>query len=84
MVIRGLVPDDFGNSIIIPLLKDKNGNINSLDNYHAITLIPMILILFELVLLELCSEQLPTDELQFGFKPNVRCADALYLPPVQP
>jgi len=42
MVIHDLVPDNIGNCIIIPLLKDKNGNVDSLDNYHAITLIPMI------------------------------------------
>jgi len=63
MVIHGLVPDNFGNGIIIPLLKDKTGDINSLDNYRAITLIPVISKLFELVVLELCSEQFMTDEL---------------------
>jgi len=78
MVIHGFVPDKFGNGVIIPLLKDKTGNVNSLDNYRAITLIPVISKLFELVLLELCSEQLSTDELQFGFKPNVGCANAIF------
>jgi len=67
MVIHGLVPDNFGNGIIVPLLKDKKGNVNSLDNYRTIALIPVISKLFELVILELCSEQLLTDELQFGF-----------------
>jgi len=50
MVIHCLVPDDFGNGFIIPLLKDKTGNVNSLDNYRAITLIPVISKLFELVI----------------------------------
>jgi len=78
MVIHSFVPDKFGNGIIIPLLKDKTGNVNSLDNYRAITLIPAISKLFELMVLELCSEQLSTDELQFGFKPNVGCANAIF------
>jgi len=58
MVMHGLVRDSFGNSIIIPMLKDKNGNVDSLDNYRAITLIPMISTLFELVILELYSHGL--------------------------
>jgi len=64
--------------IIIPLLKDKTGDINSLDNYRAITRIPVISKLFELVVLELCTEQLMTDELQYGFKPSVGCANAIF------
>ena len=63
MVIYGLVPDHFGNGIIIPLVKDKNGNINLSDNYCVITLVLVISKLFELVILELCSEQLLTDSL---------------------
>ena len=81
MVIHGLVPDIVGNGIIIPLLKDKTGDINSLDNYRAITLIPVISKLFELVVLELCSDQFMTDELQYGFKPNVGCANVIFNPP---
>jgi len=50
MVIHCLVSDDFGNGTIIPLLKDKTGNFNSLDNYRAMTLIPVISKLFELVI----------------------------------
>jgi len=78
MVIHGLVPDNFGNGIIIPLLKDKTGNVNSLDNYHTITLISVISKLFELVVVELCSEQFIADELQYGFKPNVGCVNAIF------
>jgi len=77
MVIHGFVPDKFGNDIIITLLKDKTGNVNSLDNYRVITLIPVISTLFELVLLALCSERLLADELQW-FKPNVGCVNAIF------
>ena len=41
-VIHCFLPDDFGNGSIIPLLKDKTGNFNSLDNYLAVTVIEMV------------------------------------------
>jgi len=72
-VIHCLVPGDFGNGSIIPLLKDNTGNLN-----RAITLISVITKLFELVILDLRIDQLMTDELQFGFKPNVGCANAIF------
>ena len=78
MVARGCVPDAFGSGILVPLLKDKTGNSNSLNNYRGITLIPVIAKLFELVVLDLCSEYLTTDDLQFGFKSNVGCPNAIF------
>ena len=78
MILHLCVPDGFGKGVIIPLLKDKFGCINSLDNYRGITLIPVIAKLFELVILELCSDYLLTDELQFGFKPKLGCSNAIF------
>src|ERR1043165_3016505 len=51
IALHGYVPNDFGNGIIIPLLKDKLGDINDVNNYRGITLIPVMSQLFELVLL---------------------------------
>ena len=78
IVVSGRVPDAFGSGIIVPLVKDKTGNISSIDNYRGITLIPVIAKLFELVLLELCGHYLLTDELQFGFKRNIGCPNAIF------
>lgn len=78
MVLHQCVPDEFGRGVIIPLLKDKLGCVNNLDNYRGITLIPVIAKLFELVILELCSDYLCTDDLQFGFKPKLGCSNALF------
>jgi len=65
---------DFGSGIIIPLIKDKLGNKlgNDLGNNRGITLIPVIAKLFELVPLEICESSLKTDDLQFGFRQNLR------------
>lgn len=78
MLVTGLVPDSFGCGIVIPLLKDKTGDINSLDNYRGITLIPVVAKLFEGVLLDICSDFLVTDDLQFGFKANIGCSNAIF------
>ena len=58
--------NDFGfgkTSIVIPLIKDKTGNVNNVNNYRGITLILVISNLFELVLLEICEQFLRSDEL---------------------
>ena len=49
----GLVPDDFGQGIVIPLLQNRDGNRFVSDNYRGITLSPVIGKLFEMVLLVL-------------------------------
>jgi hypothetical protein len=38
MFAHGFVPDKFGDGVITPLIKDKTGDINSIDNYRPITL----------------------------------------------
>ena len=43
---HGLVPDSFGNGVIIPLVKDKQGNLCIIDNYHSITLSSFFCITF--------------------------------------
>ena len=42
MATHGYVPEGFGLGVTVPLIKDKAGNINSLDNYRAISLTPII------------------------------------------
>jgi hypothetical protein len=39
---HGFVPNNLSAGIIVPLIKDKARDINSLDNYRAITLKPII------------------------------------------
>jgi len=66
------------NNAYISLVKDTSGNICDIENYHAITLSPVIAKLFESVLVYLCEESLNTNALQFGFKRNSSCADAIF------
>lgn len=78
ILIHGFVPNSFGVGLSVPLVKDKAGNINNMDNYRAITLSPIISKLFEIVLLHICDDVLDTDALQFGFKDKIGCADAIF------
>ena len=68
MITHSYVPNMFGCGILIPIIKDKTGNSASVENYRPITLCPVISKIFETVLLELYSDCLITDDLQFGFK----------------
>ena len=79
IAIHGYVPNGFGSGIIIPLLKDKLGDVNDVSNYRGITLIPVISKLLELVILEICKPCLITDDLQFGFEQGLRCVNAIFV-----
>ena len=78
MIMHGFVPDKFGAGLIVSLVKDKTGDINNVSNYRGITLITVISKLFEGVLLEICSEVLQSDHLQFGFKKGLGCSNAIF------
>jgi len=75
---HSFVPDDFRSGIIKPLLKNKHGDHTKVDMYRGITLTPVFSKLFESVLTSLYSSFLYSDHLQFGFKANSGCNDALF------
>jgi hypothetical protein len=79
MAVHCYVPDDFGKGTLIPLLKDKLGDVSDTNNYRGITLIPVISKLFEMVLLDICAPYLATDDLQFGFKKGLGCPGAIFI-----
>ena len=55
-------------STLIPLVKDKLGDITSSNNYRSIALSSLILKMFDWVVLLLHKDGLNIDELQFGFQ----------------
>ncbi len=57
-------------SAIIPLVKDKLGDVSCSDNYRSIAISSLILKVFDWVILILLGDNLKTDELQFGFQEN--------------
>ena len=79
--VHGFVPNEFGQGYIVPILKDKTGDVNDLNNYRGITLIPIISKLMEVVLIDICENNnyLATDDLQFGFKKGLGCSNAIFV-----
>jgi len=61
------VPSGFCSGIVIPLPKDKSGDIMDSNNYRGITLSSNISKMFELCLLDRYSCHLMSSDLQFGF-----------------
>ena len=61
ILTHGFVPNSFGIGVTVPLIKDKTGNVNDVDNYRGITLSPVISKLFEVVLLAICGDALFTN-----------------------
>ena len=71
MLKHGYVPDKFGIGIIVPLIKDRHGDVCNSENYRAITINSVISKVFEICLYDKMEQFLHTDELQYGFKPAV-------------
>ena len=76
-LVHGIVPSDFGLGIIIPLVKNPNDDVTKISNYRGITLSPVISKLFEMCLLNILKDKLQSSHLQFGFKKNSSCSNAI-------
>ena len=69
-LIHGHVSDILLVATIIPLLKDKLGDIESSDNYRSIALSSVILKIYDWIVLTLFGDSLNLDELQFSYQKN--------------
>lgn len=79
MLRHGYVPEQWKESVIVPILKNKSGSKMDPDNYRGITLSSIMSKLFERVLLMKYGHLLKTSQLQFGFTPNVGTAECSYV-----
>ena len=66
--VHGFLPDSMLSVLIVPVIKDKAGNINSKDNYRPIALASIISKVVEIIMLNRMETYLLTQENQFGFK----------------
>ena len=66
--IHGYLPEGFMLSSIVPLVKNKPGDITSKDNYRPVAINSVISKLFEIVILNRYSHFLLNNNNQFGFK----------------
>ena len=65
---HGYLPDSIMSVVLVPIIKDKSGKINSKDNYRPIAIASTLSKLLERILLERLSNYLLTSSHQFGFK----------------
>ena len=63
---HSFVPSAFTRGIITPILKDKQGDIYSVDNYRPITISSVFSKVFEYFLLQKFSPYFLSDSLQFA------------------
>ena len=55
-------------SIIVPLVKNKSGDICDVNNYRPIALVTVASKIFEIILLDIFELSLQTSDNQFGFQ----------------
>ena len=68
MLLHSYVPNSFGSGIVVPLVKDKCGDMSSVENYRPITLSPVISKIFESVLILKYGMFLNVNDRRFGFR----------------
>ena len=66
--VHGFLPESMLAVLIVPVIKDKAGNINSKDNYRPIALASIISKIVETIMLSRMEIHLVTQANQFGFK----------------
>jgi len=69
----------FAVGVIIPVPKDKSGDLTDSKNYRGITLSPVISKVFELCLMDLYGEFSYSSDVQFGFKKQLSCSHSIYI-----
>ena len=71
MLLHGHLPSIFMDTLIIPIVKNKKGDVTDGDNYRPIAITSIASKILELIMLERFSLYLVTTDNQFGFKNGV-------------
>jgi hypothetical protein len=77
----GKVPDNFGSSYTIPLLKANYTSMSkslSVNDFRGISISPVVSKIFENAVLIIFKNYFNTSDNQFGFKKNSSCSHAIY------
>ena len=68
MVLHGYLPSQIIDTIIIPIIKDRKGDITSKDYYRPIAVTTVVSKMFKGILLTLYNNCFITSPNRFGFK----------------
>ena len=75
----GCVPNDFGLSYTVPILKDSKNSVSkslTMDDFRGITISPVMSKVFESFILDRYQKYFVTSNNQFGFKKGLSCSHA--------
>ena len=75
---HGHVPDAFMQSILVPVIKNKSGDSNDVNNYRPIALVTIASAIFETILLDVMEPFIVTCDNQFGFKKKHSTEHCIY------
>ena len=75
---HGHVPDAFMQSILVPVIKNKSGDSNDVNNYRPIALVTIASKIFEMILLDVMEPFIVTRDNQFGFKKKHSTEHCIY------
>ena len=70
IVVHGHLPQSMNESVIVPIIKDKNKRVNDKNNYRSICLSNVCSKIIEVVIFNRISTFLESSSNQFGFKPK--------------
>lgn len=74
-LIHNYIPQSILFTIICPIVKNENGNINSSENYRSVAIGSLILKIFDWIVITLFSGYLELDDLQFAYQKD--CSPSL-------
>ena len=66
----GFLPSDLTDTVLVPIVKEKTGDIYDKGNYRPIALASVVSKVFEMSLLVKLEKYLYSSDYQFGFKPK--------------
>ena len=79
LLVHGILPDSLMSVVLVPIIKNKCGNINVKENYRPIALASILSKVLELVILNRIEDFLITNDNQFGFKKGHGTPQCIYV-----
>ena len=78
-LVHGYLPKNMMTVVLIPIIKNKAGNINSVDNYRPIALASILSKIIEIIIRSRIENFLVTKPNQFGFKSKHGTDQCVYI-----
>ena len=79
MLRHSFVPKEYKESVVVPIVKDRNKDISDPNNYRGIAVTYVVSKIFERLILSKWEVLLQSSEFQFGFKKGIECAECSHV-----